>query len=64
MGRRHYSGKELIMRRQIARQQAEQKANPGNSMTKTLRQVNALRPAMERAKQRMREGKDNGSVLD
>jgi hypothetical protein len=64
MGRRHYSGKELIMRRQLERQQAEQKANPGNGMTKTLRQVNALRPAMERAKQRMREGKDNGSVLD
>ena len=64
MGRKHYSGKELIMRRQLEQQQAEQKTNPGNSMTKTLRQVNALRPAMERAKQRMREGKDNDSVLD
>ena len=59
MGKRHYSGKELILRRQLAQQQAEQKANPGNSMTKTLRQINAMRPAMEKARQRMREGKDN-----
>lgn len=36
-GKKHYSGKELIRRRQIERQQAEQ---------------------------RMREGKENGSVLD
>ena len=29
-----------------------------------LAQVNQLRPVIERAKQRMREGKENGSVLD
>ena len=62
-GRKHYSGKELIYRRQLARQQAEKEANPGSYETRTLRQINALRPAMERAKQRMREGKTDG-VLD
>jgi hypothetical protein len=60
-GKKHYSGKELIRRRQIERQQAEQQ---GNRLTKTLKQVNQLRPVIERAKQRMREGKENGSVLD
>lgn len=61
-GKKHYSGKELIRRRQIERQQAEQQQ--GNRLTKTLKQVNQLRPVIERAKQRMREGKENGSVLD
>lgn len=60
-GKKHYSGKELIRRRQIE-QQAEQQQ--GNRLTKTLKQVNQLRPVIERAKQRMREGKENGSVLD
>lgn len=60
-GKKHYSGKELIRRRRIERQQAEQQ---GNRLTKTLKQVNQLRPVIERAKQRMREGKENGSVLD
>lgn len=60
-GKKHYSGKELIRRRQIERQQTEQQ---GNRLTKTLKQVNQLRPVIERAKQRMREGKENGSVLD
>lgn len=61
-GKKHYSGKELIRRRQIERQQAEQQQ--GNRLTKTLKQVNQLRPVIERAEQRMREGKENGSVLD
>ena len=61
-GKKHYSGKELIRRRQIERQQAEQQQ--GNRLTKTLKQVNQLRPVIERAKQRMREPKENGSVLD
>lgn len=66
-GKKHYSGKELIRRRQIERQQAEQQQaeqQQGNRLTKTLKQVNQLRPVIERAKQRMREGKENGSVLD
>lgn len=60
-GKKYYSGKELIRRRQIERQQSEQQ---GNRLTKTLKQVNQLRPVIEKAKQRMREGKGNGSVLD
>lgn len=63
MGKKHYSGKELLYRRQLERQQAEKAANPGNRLTKTLRQVNTLRPVVERAKRRMREGKNNG-ILD
>ena len=47
-GKKHYSGKELIRRRQIERQQAEQQQ--GNRLTKTLKQVNQLRPVIERAK--------------
>lgn len=62
-GKKHYSGKELIYRRQLARQQAEKEANNGNNLTKTLCRVNTLRPAVERAKQRMREGKTDG-ILD
>lgn len=63
MGKKHYSGKELIYRRQLERQRAEKEANPGNRLTKTLRQVNTLRPVVEKAKRRMREDKNNG-VLD
>lgn len=54
MGKKHYSGKELLYRRQLERQQAEKAAPTGNRLIKTLRQVNAIRPAVERAKQRMR----------
>lgn len=63
-GKKHYSGKELIYRRQLARQQAEKEANHGNNLTKTLRRVNTLRSAVERTKQRMREDKnnENGSI--
>lgn len=62
-GRKYYSGKELIYRRQLARQQAEREATTGNRLTKILRQVNTLHPAVERAKQRMREGETN-DILD
>ena len=62
-GRKYYSGKELIYRRQLARQQAEREATTGNRLTKILRQVNALHPAVERAKQRRREGETN-DILD
>lgn len=66
MGKRkkHYSGKELIARHQIERQQAERAANPGNRMTKTLQQVNAMRPVIEGARKKMREGKGNVVISD
>lgn len=59
-GKKHYSGKELIRQRQIERQQAERQEN---GLTKRVKLVNQLRPAIEKAKQRMREGKGGGSDL-
>lgn len=60
-GKKFYSGKELIRRRQIERQQAEQRQS---RLIKTLKQVNQLRPAIEKTKQRMRKDEGNGSVID
>lgn len=61
-GKKHYSGKELILRRQIQRQQEEKTANPGNSMTKTLRRANSARRAIEKAREKMRGGTANGTA--
>ena len=57
----HYSGKELIARRQLdkQRQQAQE-----NGLRQRIRNINQLKKSMEAARQdmrqRMREGKDNG----
>lgn len=60
-GKKHYSGKELLYRRQMERQkEAKQQGQPTNRMTKTLQQVNRLRPVINKAKQRMREGNSVG----
>ena len=60
-GRKHYSGKELLYRRQMVRQrEAKAQGEPQNRMAKTLQQVNRLRPVINEAKQRMREEKRNG----
>ena len=61
-GKKHYSGKELIVRRQIERQQKERAK--GTIKKQQLKRINASRRAIGWAKQKMREGKDNGSVLD
>lgn len=63
-GKKHYSGKELIYRRQLARQQAEAKEKTSNIRVRQLHQINASRRAISWAKQKMREGKNNDSVLD
>lgn len=63
-GKKHYSGKELIYRRQLARQQAEAEEKTSNIRVRQLHQINASRRAISWAKQKMREGKNNGSVLD
>ena len=63
-GKKHYSGKELIYRRQLARQQAETEEKTNNIRVRQLRQINASRRAIGWAKQKMREGKNNDSVLD
>ena len=61
-GKKHYSGKELIVRRQIERQQKERAK--GTIKKQQLQHINATRRAIDWAKQKMREGKGNGSVLD
>ena len=63
-GKKHYSGKELIYRRQLARQQAEAVEKTSNIRVRQLHQINASRRAISWAKQKMREGKNNDSVLD
>ena len=61
MGKKHYSGKELIYRRQIEnqRQQGEK-----NTIRQRVRNMNQLKKSVEAARQdmrqRAREGKDNG----
>lgn len=61
-GKRHFSGKELIVRRQIERQQKERAK--GTIKKQQLQHINATRRAIGWAKQKMREEKGNGSVLD
>lgn len=63
-GKKHYSGKELIYRRQLARQQAEAEEKTSNIRVRQLHQINASRRAISWAKQKMQEGKNNDSVLD
>lgn len=63
-GKKHYSGKELIYRRQLARQQAEAEEKTSNIRVRQLHQINASRRAISWAKQKMRESKNNDSVLD
>lgn len=63
-GKKHYSGKELIYRRQLVRQQAEAEEKTSNIRVRQLHQINASRRAISWAKQKMREGKNNDSVLD
>lgn len=63
-GKKHYSGKELIYLRQLARQQAETEEKTNNIRVRQLHQINASRRAIGWAKQKMREDKNNDSVLD
>lgn len=63
-GKKHYSGKELIYRRQLARQQAETEEKTNNIRVRQLHQINASRRTIGWAKQKMREDKNNDSVLD
>ena len=63
-GKKHYNGKELIYRRQLARQQAETEEKTNNIRVRQLHQINASRRAIGWAKQKMREDKNNDSVLD
>lgn len=61
MGKKHYSGKELIYRSQIEKQRQQGKQN---TIRQRVQNMNQLKKSVEAAKQDMRhrerEGKDNG----
>lgn len=61
MGKKHYSGKELICRRQMEKQRQQGKEN---TIRKRVQDINKLKKSVEAARQdmrqRAREGKDNG----
>lgn len=63
-GKKHYSGKELIYRRQLARQQEEAAEKTNNIRVRQLHQINASRRAIGWAKQKTREGKNNDCISD
>lgn len=61
MGRKHYSGKELIARRQIERQRQQAQENGLRQRTRNINQLKrSVEAARQDMRQRMREGKDNG----
>ena len=62
--RKYYSGKELLYRRQLERQQAEEKEKTNNIRVRQLHQINASSRAIGWAKQKMREGKNNDCISD
>lgn len=61
MGKKHYSGKELIYRRQMEKQRQQGREN---TIRKRVQDMNQLKKSVEAARQdmrkRAREGKDNG----
>ncbi len=61
MGRKHYSGKELIARRQLERQRQQAQENGLRQRTRNINQLKrSVEAARQDMRQRMREGKDNG----
>lgn len=60
MGKKHYSGKELIYRRQMEKQRQQGREN---TIRKRVQDMNQLKKSVEAAwqdmRQRAREGKDN-----
>lgn len=62
--RKYYSGKELLYRRQLERQQAEAEEKTNNIRMRQLHQINASSRAIGWAKQKMREGKNNDCISD
>jgi len=61
MGRKHYSGKELIARRQMERQRQQAQENGLRQRTRNINQLKrSVEAARQDMRQRMREGKDNG----
>lgn len=62
MGKKHYSGKELIYRRQMEKQRQR---GEKNTIRQRVRNMNQLKKSVEAARQdmrqRAREGKDNAN---
>ena len=60
MGKKHYSGKELISRRKMEKQRQQGREN---TIRKRVQDMNQLKKSVEAARQdmrqRAREGKDN-----
>lgn len=60
MGKKHYSGKELIYRRKMEKQRQQGREN---TVRKRVQDMNQLKKSVEAARQdmrqRAREGKDN-----
>lgn len=60
MGKKHYSGKELIYRRRMEKQRQQGREN---TIRKRVQDMNRLKKSVEAARQdmrqRAREGKDN-----
>lgn len=52
MGRKHYSGKELLYRRALDRQREEKKTQPRNRLKQQLKIANSAKEAVKRAKER------------
>ena len=62
--RKYYSGKELLSRRQLARQQTEAEEKTNNIRVGQLHQISTSSRAIGWAKQKMREGKNNDCISD
>ncbi len=61
MGKKHYSGKELIMRRQIERQRQQ---GTQNRLKLKMQEINKVKQSVERTKKRKREEKGNDFNAD
>lgn len=60
MGKKHYSGKELIYRRQMEKRQQQGKESNIRQRVKTMNQIKrSMEAARQDMRQRAREGEDN-----
>lgn len=60
MGEKHYSGKELIYRRQMEKRQQQGKESNIRQRVQTMNQLKrSMEAARQDMRQRAREGKDN-----
>ncbi len=55
MGRKHYSGKELLYRRALDRQKEEKKTQPRNRLRQQLKIANSAKEAVKQEKERQKK---------